>query len=66
MGASDKVPSSFLANFVAETPDTELAVVGAHVEFAGANKAFYRVVAVDAAGRGAGLPTTPLHPGPSS
>jgi hypothetical protein len=54
VGKSDQVPSTFSANFVAETSDTQLAMLGAQVEFAGANKAFYRVVAVDAAGRRSG------------
>jgi hypothetical protein len=54
VGASDQLPSVFPANFVTETSNTELEVVGAHVEFEGANKAFYRVVAVDAAGRRSG------------
>ena len=54
VGASDQVPSTFPANFVVETSGTELEVLGPHVELAGANKAFYRVVAVDAAGRRSG------------
>jgi hypothetical protein len=48
VGISDKVPSEFPANFLAETSATELEVVGPRVESPAANKAFYRVVAVDA------------------
>ena len=54
MGISTKVPAQFPANFVIETTATEHEVVGTHVELAGANKAFYRVVAVDAAGKRSG------------
>jgi hypothetical protein len=39
---------------VAETSANELEVVGPHLELPGANKAFYRVVAVDAAGTRSG------------
>jgi hypothetical protein len=46
--------TQFPANFLIETEDTELAVLGTSVELAGANKAFYRVVAVDAAGEQSG------------
>ena len=48
------MPSKFPANFVAETPATELEVVGPRVKLPGANKAFYRVVAVDVAGKRSG------------
>ncbi len=44
--ASDQIP----ANFVAETVDTELVVVGRGLSLANANKAFYRVVAINARG----------------
>jgi len=54
VGVSKNVPSEFPANFVVETPATELEVVGTHVELPGANKAFYRVVAVDQAGKRSG------------
>ncbi|MFI5459445.1 MAG: hypothetical protein ACHRXM_28810 [Isosphaerales bacterium] len=54
VGVSKKVPSEFPANFVVETRATQLEVVGAHVELPGANKAFYRVVAVDPAGKRSG------------
>jgi hypothetical protein len=54
VGMSDQVRSRFPANFVAETPDNRLEVVGSHVRLSGANKAFYRVVAVDEMGKRSG------------
>jgi hypothetical protein len=48
------VPATFPANFVVETRDTELEVVGPRVPLPGANKAFYRVVAVDSSGNRSG------------
>ncbi len=54
VGVSERLPSEFPANFVVETAATELEVVGPHVKLQGANKAFYRVVAVDAAGNRSG------------
>lgn len=42
------------ANFIAETTSTELLVAGPGAELPGANSAFYRVVAVDAAGNRSG------------
>jgi hypothetical protein len=54
VGTSETLPGEFPANFVAETSAAELEVVGPHVNLAGANKAFYRVVAVDAAGNRSG------------
>jgi hypothetical protein len=54
IGASRKLPAEFPANFVVETQATELEVVGTHVKTPGANKAFYRVVAVDSAGQRSG------------
>jgi hypothetical protein len=54
-GKKSTEPSTqFPANFVVETKATELAVVGPGVELSGANKAFYRVVAVDEAGKRSG------------
>ena len=53
-GSLRKMPSEFPANFVVETAATELEVVGPGVKLPGANKAFYRVVAVDAAGNRSG------------
>jgi len=54
VGVSKTTPAQFPANFVAETSAAELDVVGPDVKLAGANKAFYRVVAVDAAGTRSG------------
>ncbi len=56
VGVSEKMPAEFPANFVVETSGsaTELEVVGPQVKLPGANKAFYRVVAVDAAGNRSG------------
>ncbi len=53
-GESKDLPAEFPANFVVETRVAELPVVGPEVSLAGANKAFYRVVAVDAAGKRSG------------
>jgi hypothetical protein len=54
-GAS-KPPTKFEANYVGETRDEELTVFGAGEEakFADANKAYYRVVAVDEKGNRSG------------
>jgi hypothetical protein len=54
VGTSDQLSPEFPANFVAQTSRTELDVVGSHVELPGANKAFYRVVALDAHGNRSG------------
>jgi hypothetical protein len=51
---SSKPPTPFPTNFLTETQAAELAVVGMGVELAGANKAFYRVVAVDEKGNRSG------------
>ena len=53
-GVSQDLPVEFSANFMAEVRTTELPVVGAEVALEKANKAFYRVVAVDAAGKRSG------------
>lgn len=50
----EKLPTPFAANFVGETPDTELVVVGTGLNLSSANKAFYRVVAVDEQGKRSG------------
>jgi hypothetical protein len=47
-------PTRLPANFVSETGALELAVIGADVELPGANKAYYRVVAVDEKGNRSG------------
>jgi len=44
----------FPANFIAETTATELVVMGSQVDLPVANKAYYRVVAVDAEGKRSG------------
>jgi hypothetical protein len=48
------MPLWFAANFIAETPATELAVLGCDVTLPGANKTYYRVVAVDVQGKRSG------------
>ncbi len=53
-GICKDLPSRFPANFIAETAAAELAVVGPAVDLPGANKAYYRVVAVDEKGRRSG------------
>ena len=50
VGISKDLNPEFPLNLIAETQDTGLEVVGPKVSLAGANKAFYRVVAVDANG----------------
>ncbi len=50
----EKLPNPFPANFIVETAATELAVAGAGVDLPGANKAYYRVVAVDKHGKRSG------------
>jgi hypothetical protein len=54
VGVSSALPSRFPANFMAETSATELEVVGPHLRLPGANSAFYRVVAMDEAGKRSG------------
>jgi hypothetical protein len=54
VGQSKDVPARAQANFVAETSKTELVVLGAGVDLPNANKAFYRVVAVDDRGKRSG------------
>ncbi len=44
----------FPANFIAETSATDLKVIGCDVTLAGANKTYYRVVAVDVHGKRSG------------
>jgi hypothetical protein len=53
VGASD-LPRKFAANFAAETAGAEQIVLGTGLDVPNANKAFYRVVAVDAAGKRSG------------
>jgi hypothetical protein len=54
VGQSKEVPAQAPANFVAETSDTELVVLGPGVGLPNANRAFYRVVAVDDRGKRSG------------
>src|SRR5262249_34090752 len=54
VGQSKDVPAQAPANFVAETTDTELTVLGAGLDLPNANRAFYRVVAVDDRGARSG------------
>jgi hypothetical protein len=54
VGASKQVPSARPANFVTEVPATELALLGADIKLTNANRAFYRVVAVDEKGNRSG------------
>ena len=48
------MPPEFPENFVVETSATLLEVVGPQMKIRGSNKAFFRVVAVDAAGNRSG------------
>ncbi len=54
VGQSKDVPAQSPANFVAETMNAELVVLGPGVELPNANKAFCRVVAVDEKGKPSG------------
>jgi acetyl esterase/lipase len=54
VGQSKDLPEKAPANFVAETSDTELVVLGAGLDLPNANRAFYRVVAVDDKGKRSG------------
>jgi len=44
---TEEMPLNFPPNFIAETTATELAVLGCDMTLPGANKTYYRVVAVD-------------------
>ncbi len=54
VGASKQVPAMRPANFVTAVSATETAVIGADVKLPCANRAFYRVVAVDEQGKRSG------------
>jgi hypothetical protein len=54
VGASKEIPSMRQANFVTEVSAIEVAVIGADVKLPNANRAFYRVVAVDDKGKRSG------------
>ncbi len=51
---STEPATKFPANYLTQTIATELTVVGGDAQLSGANKAFYRVVAVDEAGNHSG------------
>jgi hypothetical protein len=50
VGVSQELAKTFPGNFVAETTATELPVIGVGLEFPNANRAFYRIIAVDECG----------------
>jgi acetyl esterase/lipase len=54
VGQSKELPAKAAANFVAETSDTEMIVLGPGVDLPNANRGFYRVVAVDDKGKRSG------------
>jgi acetyl esterase/lipase len=54
VGQSKELPALAPANFVAETANTEMVVLGAGLDLPNSNKAFYRVVAVDDRGKRSG------------
>jgi hypothetical protein len=54
VGISKEVPSTRPANFVMEVAATRALVIGAEVKLTNANRAFYRVVAVDEQGKRSG------------
>lgn len=54
VGKSKEVPARRSANFIAEVSATEAVVIGADAKFKEANRAFYRVVAVDEKGNRSG------------
>src|SRR5262245_3021909 len=54
VGISKVIPSARPANFIMEVAATEAAVIGAEVEPTNANRAFYRVAAVDEQGKRSG------------
>jgi hypothetical protein len=54
VGVSKVVPARRPANFVAEVAATKAAVIGAAIKLPNANRAYYRVVAVDARGNRSG------------
>jgi hypothetical protein len=54
VGCSRDVPARAPANFVGETERTELVVLGPGVKLPNANKAYYRVVAIDDKGKRSG------------
>jgi hypothetical protein len=59
-----KSPTYFESNFLGATNNEELKVVGSGSEISGANKAYYRVSAVDAAGKRSGASDYAAAPRP--
>jgi hypothetical protein len=64
IGATRGLAGQFPANFIAETGDTELAVLGTGVKLSNANKTYYRVIAVDAEGKRSGASDYAAAPRP--
>jgi hypothetical protein len=64
VGTSTELARRRPANFVAETERPELAVLGADLDLVNANKAFYRVVAVDGKGTRSGPSDAAAAPRP--
>jgi hypothetical protein len=64
VGISKEVPSPSPANFLAEVTGPELAVLGRDVAFPNANRAYYRVVAVDDQGNRSGPSDYTVAPRP--
>jgi hypothetical protein len=63
-GISKDLPATFPANFVTETRATEIQVLGLTVKLPGANKAYYRVVGVNRAGKRSGASDYAAAPRP--
>jgi hypothetical protein len=64
VGISKELPARMPANFVAETERTEMEVLGADLVMPNANKAYYRVVAVDGKGTRSGASDAAAAPRP--
>lgn len=64
VGVSKELPPTFPANFAAETRATEVAVAGTDANLPNANRAFYRVVAVDERGNRSGASEYVASPRP--
>src|SRR5262249_11465495 len=54
VGVSKEIPATRPSNFVTEVAATEVAVIGPEVNLPNANRAYYRVVAVDEKGNRSG------------
>jgi hypothetical protein len=63
-GVSRDVPATQPANFVTETTATHAAVIGPELRLPNANRAYYRVVAVDEHGKQSGLSDLVAAPRP--